>query len=218
VEVSDTGGGMDDDTQEKVFEPFFSTKFAGRGLGLAATLGIVRGHKGAIMLDSSPGEGTSVRVLLPVSTEGAIATRATEGAFADAEEWVGYGPVLLVDDEEAVRDTVKEMLERIGLPVLTASDGREAIDLFSKRSGEFSCVLLDFSMPYMDGGETLRELLRIRADVQVILSSGYGEQQIGERFPEEGIAAFIQKPYQIEVLEETLRTVLRPGDAESPGY
>ena len=204
IEVSDTGGGMDDETKARVFDPFFTTKLTGRGLGLAVVQGIVRGHQGAIVVESELGKGTTFKVLLPALDHAAapVAARAEE-----ENDWQGAGTVLLVDDEEMVRNVVAHMLELLGFSVLTASDGAEAVELFRERHDEIACVLLDLTMPRMDGEETFRELRRISDDVRVILSSGYGEQVSTERFGATGLAGFLQKPYEVARLKEKLREV-----------
>ncbi len=216
LEVSDNGCGMDSETKRRLFEPFFSTKFIGRGLGMAAVLGIIRGHNGAIKIYSELGKGSTFKVLLPVATE---RIEAPESAPVFETDWHGDGTILLVDDEDAVRTVGKLMLERIGFTVLTAENGREAVDCYNENKDAIRCVLLDLTMPHMDGGEAFRELRRIRNDVQVILSSGYSEQDVSQQFAGKGIAAFIQKPYHSQTLIEVLQNVLsRPdnGSEEIP--
>lgn len=203
LEVHDTGCGMDEETKARMFEPFFSTKFTGRGLGLSAVLGIVRGHKGLIQVFSNPGTGTTVRVLLPAS-DGAI----VKPEPAPARSLRGSGIVLVVDDEPSVRSAARFALERYGYTVLLAANGREAVDLFRMQKEFVSLVLLDMTMPVMSGEETLRQLKLLRPEVPVILSSGYTQMEASRRFAGKGLSGFIQKPYTAAKLADALKTAL----------
>ena len=194
IEVADTGAGMDAETQEQMFEPFFTTKESGHGLGLAATLGIVRGHGGLVKVYSEPGEGTTVQVLLPESAEGAPASRS--GAVREAaEQQVAPRRILVVDDEELVRSLARAVLERAGHTVIDACDGEDALVRFKEAPDDVALVLLDMTMPRMSGVECLRGLRAIRPDLPVVLSSGYNEQDAVARVAGRGLAGFLQKPY-----------------------
>ncbi len=211
VEVSDTGTGMDNETQQRLFDPFFTKKKAGRGLGMSAILGIVRGHLGAVLVDSTPGRGTAMRVLFPALAEVQVPEGAAEGAGVQgAGASALCGTVLVVDDEEGVLSVCKAMVAYLGFTVLTASDGNEALSVFQERASEIDLVILDLSMPVMDGMTTLPELLRINPDVKVILSSGFDREDAMKGFSGKGIAGFIQKPYSLEKLRMALQNALKP--------
>jgi PAS domain S-box-containing protein len=204
LEVCDTGAGMTPDTLQRIFDPFFSTKYAGRGLGLAAVMGIVQSHAGRIRIRTEPGQGTSFRVLFPAVAGPA---RKHERPSAARSDWQGNGTVLVVEDEEGVREVAERMLQEIGFDTLTAVDGRDALDVMDRVGDRVTAVLLDLSMPRMGGQETFRHLREVRPTLPVILMSGYSEQVVAPQFTGSGpgITAFLQKPFLAEDLIGVLR-------------
>jgi len=202
LEVTDNGRGMSLETQARIFDPFFSTKFTGRGLGLAAVLGIVRGHSGALRVESQEGVGTTFRLLLPASS---VAASEPVSPVEPAPIWHGRGVALVIDDEPSVRHVATRMLISMGLEVVAASSAGEAVSVLRERPSEFAVILLDLTMPGARGDETFRELRAINGDVPIILMSGYSHQEAATHFEGEELSGFLQKPFRLERLRELVR-------------
>ncbi len=216
LEVTDTGCGMNAETQHKIFDPFFSTKFWGRGLGMAEVIGVVTGHRGSIIVDSEVGKGTTVRVLFPVSEKIQEAPVQVKGVVETElpvpDSITRRKTILVVDDEEMVRGLVSRRLDSLGYDMIEASDGDEGVHVFQERLNEIDLVLLDFAMPKMNGVEAFGELIRIKPDVKVILSSGYTEDAVMQSFPGQRPSGVLHKPYKTEDLKGELERLLGATD------
>jgi signal transduction histidine kinase/ActR/RegA family two-component response regulator len=204
LEIGDTGQGMSPDTLSRIFDPFFSTKFSGRGLGLAAVMGIVRSHHGFIRIRTELGKGTAFRVLFPAV--GGAAPKFQKPS-SERSEWRGSGTILVVEDEEGVREVAERMLQDIGFETVGAEDGRHALDLMEEVGDRVTAVLLDLSMPRMGGAETFRRLREMKPDLPILMMSGYTEQVVAPQFNNSGpgTTGFLQKPFLAEDLIAVLR-------------
>lgn len=203
--VSDTGCGMDDETRRRIFEPFYTTKFTGRGLGMSAVLGIIKAHGGALQLASTHGRGSAFTVYLPVQS-GEAAVEAPQQRAAP-EPWRGSGMILLVEDEAQVLFVAKEMLEELGFTVIEASNGMEALALYREKAADVTMVLTDMGMPVMDGYALIRELKKLNPKLPIIITSGFGDADLTARIPCEDIAGLVGKPYNFNQLQEVLKSV-----------
>jgi signal transduction histidine kinase/ActR/RegA family two-component response regulator len=206
LEVTDTGCGMSKKEVTQIFDPFYSTKDTGRGLGLAIAKGLVKSWGGMISVETAVGSGSRFRVFLPLAAD-AVDLQATEPTGTG--DFESEGTVLLVDDDKVVRKLAETVLQRLGFTVLSAASGHEAVDVFKKHRDSIKCLLTDLSMPGMDGWETLKALRKIRPHLPAILSSGYDENQVMAGDHRERPQAFLPKPYTMANLKEVLRQVLR---------
>jgi two-component system cell cycle sensor histidine kinase/response regulator CckA len=214
LEVSDNGCGISNKDIENIFDPFFTTKFTGRGLGLPVVMGILKAHGGGVTVESEQGRGSVFRVFLlleelpiqhglPATSEALLADKAEKTSKIE-----GGGTVLLIEDEEPVRNIAKKMLTRLGYTVLEAKDGVEAVEIFRQHQDEICCVLSDLAMPRMDGWDTLDAMRKLSPDITVILSSGYDEAKVMAGEHPERPNAFLGKPYQLKRLSDTISRVL----------
>jgi PAS domain S-box-containing protein len=208
LEVEDNGCGMSQETAARIFDPFFSTKFTGRGLGLAAVLGIVRGHDGGLRVESELNVGTTFELVFPGADVAAPDMLAPEVA---QEAAMLQHLIMVIDDEEPVRSAVTDILELEGLAVLSAPDGQAGIDLYRDRQADIDLIMLDLSMPGLTGEETFRELRQINPQVRIILSSGYSHDEVTSRFAGQREVAFIQKPYDATQLVTEVKRQLAPS-------
>jgi CheY-like chemotaxis protein len=216
LEVIDSGCGMSPETQARIFEPFYTTKFTGRGLGLAAVLGIVRGHNGALKITSEVGHGSSFKLVLPaVKALPPPQPAVTRGSTA---RWKGEGTILVVDDDPTVRAVTSRMVEAFGFNVLQAVDGLHGVEVFSEKQDTIRAVVLDMTMPKLNGSEALQQMRRIRPEVKVLMVSGFCEQPSGVLSQRSSPDGFLQKPYKPDELASKLRSLFAESPVASAGH
>jgi PAS domain S-box-containing protein len=206
LEVTDNGCGMDETTISRLFEPFYTTKLTGRGLGMSAVLGIIKSHAGVLQLFSELGQGTTFKVYLPAIDE--LTGDANESTSTASESWQGNGTILLVEDEEQFRYMAKELLEMFGFTVLEAVNGKQALEMYQKNAKEIMLVVTDIGMPVMDGYELFEKLKKLNQELPIIIFSGYGDGEVKARIRSDNIAGIISKPCNADKLLEVLKSVV----------
>ncbi|GMW02975.1 MAG: hypothetical protein AMXMBFR84_41110 [Candidatus Hydrogenedentota bacterium] len=202
--VEDSGCGMSEETQRRIFEPFYTTKFTGRGLGLSAVQGIVRGHHGAVRIDSREGEGTRFTVAFPCADSEVPRVEAESRPV----DYVASGTILFVDDELIVRDVGSRLLYSMGFNVILAEDGEQALSTLKEHMGEISCAVIDLTMPRLNGVDTFRAMRELNPNLPVVLSSGYDQSDVSHHISDDRITGFVQKPYTAKELTRALRSAM----------
>jgi len=208
LEVTDTGSGMDDETRQRLFEPFFTTKFTGRGLGMSAVLGIIKGHNGALQLFSQRGQGTTFKVFLPMQRAESAGNQSSQ-QIIPAALWRGSGTVMLVEDEEPIKCIAQEMLEELGFSVITAANGKEALQRYRQHASEITLIITDIGMPVMDGYALFHEVKSLNPELPIVISSGFGDREVASHIAPDDIAGLISKPYRFDKVQEVLKNVLK---------
>ncbi|MDD2583166.1 MAG: response regulator, partial [Desulfuromonadaceae bacterium] len=197
---------MDEETRGRIFEPFYTTKFTGRGLGMSAVLGIITAHKGALQLTSQPDQGTTFKIYLPVKSGETTANKSLPQT--SPTEWHGRGTILFVEDEEPIMAAAQSMLTILGFTVIEAFNGKEALELYQMNAADITLVMTDIGMPVMDGYTLFQELKALDPKLPIIISSGFGDTVVTSRIPGEDIAGLVSKPYDFDRLREVLKTVV----------
>jgi CheY-like chemotaxis protein len=211
LEVTDTGCGMDEATKWRIFEPFYTTKFTGRGLGMSVVLGIISSHDGALQLFSQLGQGSTFKVYLPVPAGNAAGD--AKDKHHPSIQWQGSGTILLAEDNDQFRFIAVTLLEMFGFTVLEALNGKEALELYRNHAADITMVLTDMSMPVMDGYALIPALKQLNPKLPIIVSSGFGDEAVISRIDRDQIAGMISKPYTPDKLRDVLKSVVEGSRA-----
>jgi CheY-like chemotaxis protein len=205
LEIVDNGPGLTTDELQQVFDPFYTTKFIGRGLGLSVVMGIVRGHKGGMQITSEIEKGTKFKIVFPLSKEPVKKEHIVQSTL----QWTDEGMILICDDEKASLNVIKRMVTKLGFEVILARNGEDAIKQFKTHQDGIDIVILDYTMPKMSGIDAFKEIHKINPNIPVMLSSGYSEKELTNMYKDVGFASFIQKPYTIGLLSDKLFEIIK---------